>query len=149
MSNIVPMNIQVPAHLASRVGIPSVLASAMTGGISSGANYPRISIKSSRFRIVEGDVENVLESTFIDVVVVGANPGISKQWFAKAWTPDAEPSSPDCFTMDGIQPDPESTQPQNDLCASCPQNAWGSRVTQTGQQLKACSINLIMHMPLF
>jgi len=74
-------------------------------------------------------------------VVVGANPRLSKTWYAKAWTKDSEPVAPDCFSLDGIGPDQESTDPQNDLCASCPQNAWGSKVTDAGQQIKACSDN--------
>ena len=141
MSNIVPVNIQVPAHLAGRVGVPSVLGAALTGGLSSGQSFPRISIKASRFRIVEGDTETVLDSTTLDVVIVGANPRLSKTWYAKQWDANAEPSAPDCFSLDGIGPDPESTDPQNDMCASCPQNAWGSKVTPTGQQVKACSDN--------
>jgi len=141
MSNIVPVNIQVPAHLAGRVGVPSILSAALTGGLSSGQSFPRISIKGSRFRIVEGDTETVLDSTNLDVVVVGANPRLSKTWYAKAWTKDSEPVAPDCFSLDGIGPDQESTDPQNDLCASCPQNAWGSKVTDAGQQIKACSDN--------
>ena len=139
MSNIVPMNIQVPAHLAGRVGVPSVLGAALTGGLSAGPSFPRISIKASRFRIKDGDTETVLDSTSLDVVIVGANPRLSKTWYAKQWTPDAEPAAPDCFSLDGIGPDPESTDPQNDLCASCPQNAWGSKVTPQGQQIKACA----------
>ena len=142
MSNIIPVNIQVPAHLASRVGAPSALAQSLTGGLSSGGeSYPRISIKGARFRIVDGDTETVLDSTTLDVVIVGANPRLSKTWYAKQWSKDAEPSAPDCFSLDGIGPDPQSTDPQNDLCASCPQNAWGSKVTPTGQQIKACSDN--------
>ena len=141
MSNIVPVNIQVPAHLASRVGVPSILGAALTGGLSSGVDFPRISIKASRFRIKEGDTETVLDSTNLDVVVVGANPRLSKTWYAKAWTKDAEPSAPDCYSLDGVSPDPEAEDPQNTLCASCPQNAWGSKVTDNGQQIKACSDN--------
>ena len=141
MSNIVPVNIQVPAHLASRVGVPSILGAALTGGLSSGQSFPKISIKASRFRIVEGDTETVLDSTNLDVVVVGANPRLSKTWYAKAWSKDAEPTAPDCFSLDGVGPDPEATDPQNDMCASCPQNAWGSKVTDSGQQIKACSDN--------
>ena len=141
MSNIVPVNIQVPAHLAARVGVPSALASSLTGGLSSGQSFPKISIKGSRFRIKEGDTETVLDSTTLDVVIVGANPRLSKTWYAKAWDKDAEPQAPDCFSLDGIGPDPESADPQNDLCASCPQNAWGSKVTDSGQQIKACSDN--------
>jgi len=141
MSNIVPTNIQVPAHLAARVGVPSALSAALTGGLSSGQSFPKISIKASRFRIKEGDTETVLESTTLDVVVVGANPRLSKTWYAKQWTPDSEPQAPDCFSLDGVSPDPEATDPQNDLCASCPQNAWGSKVTPQGQQIKACADN--------
>jgi len=140
MSNaLIPANVQIPAHLAARVGTPSVLAQSMTGGLSSGESFPRISIKGARFRIVEGDTETVLESTTLDVVVVGANPRLSKTWYAKAWTPDSEPQAPDCFSLDGVGPDAQATDPQNDLCASCPQNAWGSKVTPQGQQIKACS----------
>jgi hypothetical protein len=140
MSNaLIPTNIQIPAHLAARVGVPSALAQSMTGGLSSGNSYPRISIKGARFRIVEGDTETVLESTTLDVVVVGANPRLSKTWYAKQWTPDSEPQSPDCFSLDGIGPDAESKDPQNDMCASCPQNSWGSKVTPQGQEIKACA----------
>lgn len=139
MSNLVPVNVQVPAHLAARIGQPSALATSMAGGLAMGEAFPRISIKGSRFRIVEGDAETVLDSTTIDVVIVGANPRLSKTWYAKAWTPDSEPQAPECFSLDGVSPDPQSTQPQNDLCASCPQNAWGSKVTPQGQQIKACA----------
>jgi hypothetical protein len=41
--------------------------------------------------------------------------------------------------LDGIGPDAESKDPQNDVCASCPQNAWGSKVTPQGQEIKACA----------
>jgi len=141
MTDIIPVNIKVPAHLAARVGGQSALAQSLTGGLSSGSgdSYPRISIKGARFRIVDGDTETVLDSTTLEVVIVGANPRLSKTWYAKQWTPDSEPSAPECFSLDGIGPDPASTNPQNDLCASCPQNAWGSKVTPQGQQIKACS----------
>jgi hypothetical protein len=139
MSNLVPVNIQVPAHLAARMGVPSVLSQSLMGGIGGGESFPRISIKGSRFRITEGGNETVLDTLALDVIIVGANPRLSKTFYAKAWTPDSEPASPDCFSLDGVGPDAQSTQPQNDLCASCPQNAWGSKVTPQGQQIKACA----------
>lgn len=141
MTSIIPVNIKIPTHLATRVGSPSALAQSLTGGLSSGGgeSFPRISIKGARFRIIDGDTETVLDSTSLEVVIVGANPRLSKTWYAKQWTPDSEPSAPECFSLDGIGPDPQSTNPQNDLCASCPQNAWGSKVTPQGQQIKACA----------
>lgn len=139
MSNIVPSNIQIPAHLAKVVGQPSALSAALAGGLAGGADYPRISIKGSRFRIVEGGAETVLEDIKLSVVIVGANPRLSKTYYAKQWTPDSEPSSPDCYSLDGVRPAADSTDPQNDTCAGCPMNAWGSKITPLGQQIKACA----------
>ena len=91
MSNAITLaNVQVPAHLAQRVGVPSILSQSLSGGIGGGVeSTARISIKGSRFRIAEGGTETVLDSTTLDVVVVGANPRLSKTWYAKAWTPRA------------------------------------------------------------
>lgn len=138
MSNLIPTNIKIPAHLANRVGQPSALAQSLSGGIGGGEGFPRISIKGSRFRIKDGDAETVLQETALDIVIVGANPRLSKTWYAKQWTPDSEPAAPDCFSLDGIRPSADSTDPQNDLCATCPHNAWGSKVTPQGTKIKAC-----------
>ena len=69
MSNIVPMSTAIPAHLANRVGKPSALAASLGGGLSTGADFPRISIKASRFRIVQGSAETVLQDPTLEVVV--------------------------------------------------------------------------------
>lgn len=138
-SDIIPTDLKIPAHLVDRIGQPSALGDAIGGGLSSGAEFPRISIKGSRFRLIDGGAESVLDTTALEVVVVGANPGLSKAWYATAWNPDAEPSAPDCYSLEGDKPHPDSTQPQNDLCAGCPQNAWGSRITPQGTKVKACA----------
>jgi hypothetical protein len=139
MSNIVPSNIQIPAHLARLVGKTSALSAALAGGLSGAADFPRISIKGSRFRIVEGGAETVLEDTKLSIIVVGANPRLSKSYYAKQWTPDAEPSSPDCFSLNGLRPHPDSTDPQHSTCAGCPMDAWGSKITPMGTKIKACA----------
>lgn len=139
MSNIVSLDAKIPAHIANRIGKPSALAEKLAGGITGGESWPRISIKGGRFRIKEGDTETVLNTTTIDVVIVGSNPRLSKTYYAKAWDPNAEPTAPDCSSMDGVRPDSTINEPQNDLCATCPHNAWGSKKGPQGQDLKACS----------
>tara|TARA_R110000764_G_scaffold150784_1_gene238281 strand:+ start:1730 stop:2689 length:960 start_codon:yes stop_codon:yes gene_type:complete len=141
MSNLVPTNIQIPAHLAGKVGQPSSLAQSLTGGLTSGegSGFAKISIKGSRFRIVEDGTETVLDTTKLPVVIVGANPKLSKTYYAKAWDKDAEASAPDCYSLDGTSPHPDSETPQNDVCAACQWNAWGSKTGNNGQQLKACA----------
>lgn len=131
-------NLTVPAHVAARIGKESKLSVAMAGGISSGGG-PRISIKGSRFRIVEDGNEEVMDVLSINVVIVGANPRLSKIYYAKQWTPDAEPANPDCFSLDAIKPDPAAASPQHTQCADCQHNAWGSRVTPNGSEVKACT----------
>ena len=139
MSNIVPTNIQIPAHLEARVGQVSALSQSLSGGITSGPSFPRISLKGSRFRIREDGAETVLDVTSLDTIIVGANPQLSKTYYAAEWDKDAEPTAPDCFSLGGIHPSAESAQPQSDLCASCPHNAWGSKIGPQGQKLKMCT----------
>jgi hypothetical protein len=138
MSNLVPVNVTIPAHLAARIGAPSVLAQSVMAGLGGGPSFPKISIKSSRFRIKDGDTETVLNTLELEVVIVGANPRLSKTWYAAKWDPNAEASAPNCYSLDGVSPAADAEDPQNDLCASCPKNAWGSAVADNGQQLKAC-----------
>lgn len=136
---LIPSNVALPAHLANRLNQPSQLGAAVTAGISSGVAVPRISIKGSRFRIVEDGAELVLNTLETDVIIVGANPHLTKMWYAKKWNPDDEPGAPDCFSHNGIRPDVEAENPQATLCASCPKNQWGSSLADNGQKLKACS----------
>ena len=98
---------------------------------------PKISIKGQEFRVVSGDEETVLDKS-IDVVIVGANPKLSKSWYAEDWSEDSQSSTPDCYSLDGVYPNKNSHAMQNDMCVSCPQNAWGSRTTPTGNKVKAC-----------
>lgn len=138
-TSLIPANIQVPAHLATRIGQQSALAASLAAGLAAGDSYPRISIKGSRFRIVEGKTETVLDQVKLNVIIVGANPRLSKTYYAKQWDPNDEPTGPDCFSLDGIGPDASVQNPESDLCASCPKNAWGSKISPNGQQIKACA----------
>lgn len=139
MSDIIPANLSVPAHLANRIGKPSALNTSLVGGIGSGDFGPRISIKGSRFRIIDNGVETILPTLELEVVVVGANPNLSKTFYIKKYDPNDEPEGPDCFSLDGVKPHPDVEAPQNDLCATCRHNAWGSKIGDAGQKLKSCT----------
>lgn len=141
MSNLVPTNVQLPAHLSGRIGQPSAIAGAMTAGINTGgAGFKRISIRGSRFRIREGATETVLPDTTLRAVIVGASPNLTKIFYKK-FDPKAEgeDKKPDCFSNDGVRPAKDAQDPQSQLCATCPQNAWGSKVSDSGGKMKACA----------
>jgi hypothetical protein len=136
MSNLIPTNLQVPAHIAKRMGQPSALATAIMSGLGGSESFPRISIKGSRFRIKDGDAETVLETTALDVITVGANPHPSKTYYASDWDPNADASAPDCYSLNGVRPNPDVKEPQNDICATCEWNKFGSAKNGNG---KRCS----------
>jgi hypothetical protein len=62
----------------------------------------------------------------LNVVIVNASPKVGRIFYAKQWTPDAEPTAPDCFSNDGNAPDPKAENPQSARCDSCAQNIKGS-----------------------
>ena len=100
----------------------------------------RISIKQSRFRIIMGGEEQqVLSASHLDVAIVRTNPGVNKTFYIKQWRPGQEPETPDCMSADGVTPLHGCKAQQADYCATCPQNAWGSRINPlTGAKGKAC-----------
>lgn len=91
-------------------------------------------------QIVMHPTEPGMAMPFLDVVIVKAAPVISKIFYQRGYT-EGSNEAPDCFSVDGISPDPGATNPQAPKCATCPHNAWGSRVTDSGKRGKACGDN--------
>jgi len=77
----------------------------------------------------------------IDVVMVDAGNRISKVYYANPFV-DGQRPPPDCWSADGVTPDPGAANKQADTCRGCPHNVMGSRINQaTGARGKACSDN--------
>lgn len=137
MSNITT----VPAHIAARIaarqnaGVRSSIAAAV---VSDGPSIPRISIRASRYRLNEDGVETTVGVT-LDTIIVGANPRVSKVFYAKAYDSSADNVRPECFSNDGIRPDPSVERPVNAGCADCPNNVLGSKILPSGAKSKLCS----------
>lgn len=74
----------------------------------------------------------------IEVVIVKANPAISKIFYRDGYEP-GQNSPPDCWSSNGIAPDASVVNKVNPTCGNCPMNAWGSRQTDAGKPAKACS----------
>lgn len=73
----------------------------------------------------------------IEVVIVKAAGAVSKIWYKDGWV-EGSNAAPDCFSTNGLTPDAQSRNRQANTCASCPMNAWGSRITPAGKAGKAC-----------
>jgi len=136
-------NIQtVPAHIAARIaarqqaGVKSTVASAVVG--SAGVSIPRISIRAGRYRLSEDGVETTVGVT-LDTIIVGANPRVSKVFYAKAFDASADNIRPDCWSNDGLKADASVESPVHTACADCPNNVLGSKVLPSGAKSKMCA----------
>lgn len=141
MNNVVPLRSGgVPAIFATRANLPDMNAAAQQGLAASFAIFGYANSKwSIKYR---GDEEVMKDARgapipTLDVVIVGISPNISKAWYEKKFA-QGDDSPPDCFSNDGNTPDPSSPKLQHANCAACPQNVYGSRMTDNGKKAKAC-----------
>lgn len=72
----------------------------------------------------------------IELVVVRAAVPISKIFYER-WV-EGMHDAPDCFSTNGVIPDPGAKNKQATACKLCPKNAWGSRINENGKAAKAC-----------
>lgn len=141
MSQIIPFaSGNLPAHIARRAKGRS--NNALTSHVGNGG-FPVLSIKGKVFTLVKQDERKIITreldgeqvpAAALEVVIVAANPNLSKVWY-KGGYEDGANSKPDCFSNDGVAPDDSVESPQSKKCATCPKNVWGSGSNGKG---KAC-----------
>ena len=129
----------MPSVFASRANLPNMAAAAQA---NLAASYAIIGYKGRNWRLKHRGEEELLMHggvpiPTLSVVVVGVAAAISKQFYDKKYS-EGDDASPDCFSNNGITPDLASSKKQCTTCAACPQNVWGSRITENGKRAKAC-----------
>lgn len=132
------MAANLPAHIQARIAARQGKSSQLMDSMVAGEAYPRVSIKGSRFKLID-ETGEVNAGDKLQVVFVGVNPRSSKVWYDKPYNPAQENVRPTCFSNDGLRPDASVEQPFHDNCAQCPNNVLGSRITPSGQQSKICN----------
>lgn len=128
MSNITLLNQDLPDFL-QQAGV-----SDLTKQLAGASGTPRIVPKNGIFRKMVGGEEMGKVKGNLNVIIVNASPKVGRIFYMKQWTPDSEPSAPDCFSNDGVGPDAKAENPQSDRCDSCQQNIKGSGMGNS----KAC-----------
>jgi len=79
------------------------------------------------------------QGVYLDVVLVDVNEKMSKVYYASAYSPgQAIFTPPDCWSDNGVAPSVSASKPQNDNCATCQWNVWGSKTNPLGNKVKAC-----------
>src|SRR4029453_5583633 len=101
-----------------------------------------LSIKGKVFRIrVDGNETPFIDQQtrqvipYLDVVLANASRLISKAYYIKQFNDESfEP--PDCWSLDGVRPDPSVANKVNPTCANCPKNAFGSAPSRNPEEGK-------------
>ena len=131
---------KLPAHLQGKVRQDNVFAAAVSVG-----GFPVISIKGKVFHIQRGDERTLITkgedgdpASFLETVIVAVNPNKSKVFYDSGYE-EGSVAKPTCYSNDGLAPAMDAETPQAKSCAACPNNAWGSRITDNGGKGKACS----------
>lgn len=104
-------------------------------GIGGGMPLAVLSVRGKEFRFRKDGHETSTRLRDLEVIFVAARRGVSKRLYKDAYS-SGEVKAPDCSSVDGITPD--VAQPEADRCAACPNNVWGSIITASGKQGKAC-----------
>ena len=79
------------------------------------------------------------QGVYLDVVLVDGNQVMSKVYYASPYSPgQAIFTPPDCWSDNGVAPSVSASKPQNDNCATCQWNVWGSKTNPLGNKVKAC-----------
>ena len=127
----------VPSYLTTQGKAAHDLVANVLGG------FAALSILGSKFAIVrDGERKLVTRpdepdapATSLNIVIVRANPNLSKTYYSKKYE-EGTAEAPDCYSNNGIGPEPDSHKPQARVCATCPHNAFGTGLSGKG---KACS----------
>lgn len=112
------------------------------GGVVSG--FPVISMRGRTWRVKKGGDEQVYLNDeqeavqSIEVVLVRSNPALAKIFYEGAYQ-EGDTAAPRCWSGNGIKPDAGVQNPISKVCATCPNNQWGSKVTPNGSKTRACA----------
>jgi len=128
MSNITVIDQALPDFL--QTGGVSDLTKSLMGNTGT----KRIVPKNGIFRKEIGGKEMGKVKGDLNVVIINSSPKVGRIFYVKPWTPDAEPTAPDCFSNDGQAPDAGAENPQSARCDTCQQNIKGSGMGNS----KAC-----------
>jgi hypothetical protein len=110
-----------------------------------GGSFGVVSIRGGKWRAKYGGEETLITNEegeavpSIPLVILKASQAISKIFYAKKYV-EGDDQAPDCYSEDGLRPDPSAPDPQHHECATCPMAMWGSAISEySGKKIKRCN----------
>lgn len=140
MSALIPFeSASVPAHVLAAFGGES--------NIPQRASIPSLTFRGKVWRInLEGEETPITKETedgvepvsTVSVVILNFNRNRSRAYYEGSFE-EGKSQAPACWSSDGVAPDKGVSEPCAATCAACPNSVKGSRVTDNGKAVAACS----------
>lgn len=137
-SNIIPFPSGQLSSIFAGQNYQDELSTGIAGGfghIGYKGKVWAIRYRGREFPLMRDDGDGPRNS--IEVVILKSSTVISKIFYAQQFA-DGSTERPDCYSLNGVAPELDSRARQNDICATCRHNMWGSQITPSGKQGKAC-----------
>jgi len=137
MSNaVVPFFQQtnVPAELTSIFGESNIAERNLIPSLTFRGKVWRITVSGETHDLMNGDDPK----PSVDVIVLAQLPKRSRSFYEGTFV-EGENRAPRCWSTDGTKPDGEVAEPVAQTCAACPNSVKGSKITDNGKQVAACS----------
>ena len=118
---------------------PSGIAESMGGGLTQ--SMPSISLRNSRFHFrKDGNEIGTADTTYLDVVIVGASDHIHRAYYEGNYDPNSD-AKPVCTSHTGEKPDVGSSTKQHDSCQFCKQNVKQPDPRRPGKDHTPCGFS--------
>lgn len=129
-------------HKISKVFKDAVAENDLGAGISGG--FAVVGYKGKVWSVRRAGEDEILmrddgdgPRSSIDVAIVSSATVLSKTWYEKGYV-EGSSAPPDCWSGNGITPNPTSPKLQSPTCATCPRNVWGGKITENNKRTKEC-----------
>jgi len=142
MTNVIPFNQQqVSTKFRDQLPADNDLGAGIQGGYGVMGYKGKVwtaKYKGEEQPLMRPDGDGPRNS--IDAVILKAPAVVSKIFYEGVFV-EGSTATPDCWSTNGVTPSPAAAKKQNDVCITCPKNAWGSKISQDGKPTKgkACS----------
>lgn len=133
--------------------LPSYIKEAsteLTDNMAVADSTPKLTISGKVWKVVVGGVEKPLlkkdedgeeiPAPTVRVIILNQLANRSRTYYEGTYVPGVN-TAPTCHSIDGIKPDESVAEPQSPSCSTCEWAVKGSKITEDGKAVAACSTN--------
>lgn len=132
-------NMAIPAHLRDLNEEGNIEDRQTVPSLSYEGKVWTISVNGEKTKLMKRDADgDEMPMAVMRVVVLDYNQRRGRSYYEGAYDP-AKPAQPLCWSDDGVTPHASVAEPQCKSCDKCPMAVKGSKVTEQGKAVQACS----------